>query len=101
MKKFVEQPDTKLYEGLIVKEDTKLSYENDRVSQTIKDLKLISKIYTKNERYQSVTNLEINLIAGEIVLFEKERGYFVPSTSVCSIDDSLELFNALKDLTKE
>lgn len=101
MEKFVEQPDTKLYEGLIVKEDTKLSYENDRVSQTIKDLKLISKIYTKNERYQSVTNLEINLIAGEIVLFEKERGYFVPSTSVCSIDDSLELFNALKDLTKE
>lgn len=101
MAKFVEKPDTDIYEGIIVDKDTKLEYKSDRIEQKIEDLKLYSKITTINERYTSVTDLTINLIDGEPVLFEEERGYFVPSTSMCSIDDSLELFNALKNLIKE
>lgn len=101
MIKFVEKPDTEIYEGIIVDKGTKLEYKSERVEQTIENLKLYSKITTINERYTSVTDLTINLIDGESVLFEEERGYYVPSISVCSIDDSIEVFQAIKNIVKE
>lgn len=101
MIKFVEKPDTEIYEGIIATKDTNLEYKSDRVEQKIEDLKLYSKITTVNERYTSVTDLTINLIDGEPVLFEEERGYYVPSISVCSIDDSIEVFQAIKSVVKE
>ena len=92
---FVEKPDLQLHQGVRVDKTTKLSFKNDRVNQSVKDLKLKSKITTKNEQYESVTNLTINLNEGDIVLFEEERGYFLPSIAVESIDESISDLQAL------
>ena len=52
MKKYyVEKPDLKPYEGIIVDKNTKLEYKNDMVEQKLENLKFVSKYVKDTKKY--------------------------------------------------
>lgn len=97
MNYYVMRPDLTPYEGIKVTKETSIEYENERVKQSIKDLKLISKYVFKNEKYTSTNILEVNLEEGEVLLFENEnRGYFLPKdVPICEIKTAIEDYKSL------
>lgn len=97
MNYYVLRPDLTPYEGITVTKDTDIKYENEKVKQTIKNLKMISEFTEKKERYSSYSKLEINLEEGDILLFENEnRGYFLPSNvQIATISDAIKDYEAL------
>ena len=105
MKRFLIKPDIDIFEGIIVKKDTNITYKNERVQQEIKDLKLKSKIKTKDSNginnYESKTDLTIYLNDNDILLFDENRGYYLPATPMQTIKDVVEDMEALKSLDKE
>lgn len=96
---YVFKPDLTPYEGVKVNRDTKIKFENEKVIQEIKDLKLTSKYTFKTEKFTTVNILEMNLEEGEILLFEGEnRGWFLPKDiGICQIDEAIEEYNILQD----
>ena len=105
MKRFLIKPDIDIFEGIIVNKDTDISYKNERVQQEIKELKLKSKIITRDSNginnYESKTDLTIYLNDGDILLFDENRGYYLPATPMQTIGDVVEDMQALKNLEKE
>lgn len=97
MNYYVMRPDLTPYEGITVTKDTVIEYENDKVKQTIKDLKLITESTFSNERYTTYSKIEINLEEGDILLFENEnRGYFLPmNVAIGTIKDAIGDYEAL------
>ena len=99
-KYYVEKPDLKPYEGIVVNKKTKFEYKNENVEQKLENLKLVSKYIMQTERYKSTNILELNLQEGEVLLIEEEgRGYFLPadSTPVEGIDDAINDYKVLKE----
>lgn len=101
MRKFIFKPDITLYEGIQVFKDTELSYENENVKQELKDLTLNIKMTEEKDNYSSKTDLTIHLESGDILLYEEERGYFLPSIPMSTIKEGIEDLEALKDFDKE
>lgn len=97
MNYYVMNPDLTPYEGVKVTKETELTFENEKVKQTIKDLKLVSEYTYANEKYSSKNILEMNLEEGEVLLFEGEdRGYFLPlDVGICTVKDAIEQYEAL------
>lgn len=97
MNYYVMNPDLTPYEGIKVKKETELDFENDYVKQTLKNLKLVSEYTITNEKFTSFNKLEMNLEEGEILLFEGEnRGYFLPKdVGICTIKEAMEQYEAL------
>lgn len=97
MNYYVVRPDLTPYEGVKVDKNTDLVFENERVKQSVKDLKLTSEYIFKNEKFSSITKTIINLDEGEILLFENEdRGYFLPKdTPICTIETAIEDYKIL------
>lgn len=97
---FVEQPDITLYEGIKVNKDTKLSFKNDKVEQELKDLVLESIIVDNGDNgintYSSKMYLKINLNSGDILLFNENKGYYLPSYPYTSVEDAIADINSLK-----
>lgn len=101
---FVEQPVLDLKEGIKVTEDTELSYKSDKVEQTLKDL-VLKTIYDDAgtngvNSYESKSYISINLNAGDILLFDEQRGYYMPPYPVTSIDDAISDMASLSDLPR-
>lgn len=97
---FVIMPDCKdTFEGIKVTKDTKLSFKNDKVEQKIENLKFYSKTKVKGENFKSETNLEIDLVEGEILLIEEEnRGYFLPRNLVIgTVDEAISEYEFLRE----
>ena len=101
MRKFIMRPDLEFYEGIKVDKETKIQFSNEYVSQTIENLVLKTNKKEKTDKYESVFDLTINLTDGEILLFEEERGYFLPSLPMTTVADAIEELEAIKDLDKE
>lgn len=103
MRKFIMKPDISLFEGVQVFKDTDLSFksEDGYIEQTIKDLVLTIHKKEENNKYKSETDLKIFLDEGEIVLFEEDRGYFLPSVPMSTIKDGKEDLEAIMSLDKE
>lgn len=101
---FVEQPVLDLKEGIRVSENTELSYKNDRVEQVLKDLALETIIDEEGSNgintYTSKSYLRINLNPGDILLFDENRGYYMPPYPVTSIDDAISDITSLSDLPR-
>lgn len=97
MNYYVVRPDLTPYEGITVTKDTNIEYKNEKVKQSIKDLKLISELKVETERYTSYSKLEINLVEGDILLFENEnRGYFLPrDVSIGTVQEAINDYEAL------
>lgn len=97
MNYYVINPDLTPYEGVKVTKELELEFENEKVKQTVKDLKLVSEYTVTNEKYTSKNILEMNLEEGEILLFEAEdRGYFLPlGEGICTIKEAIEQYETL------
>ena len=101
MRKFIMKPDITFYEGIKIDKETKLEFENEYVKQSINNLVLKTNKKEKTDKYESEFNLTINLDNGEILLFEEERGYFLPSLPMATVKDAIEDLEAIKDFDKE
>lgn len=101
---FVEQPVLDLKEGIKVTRETELSYKNDSVEQVLKDLVLetiLDEAGTNGiNSYKSKSYLSISLTPGDILLFDRERGYYMPSYPVTSIDDAISDIQSLSDIPR-
>lgn len=97
MNYYVMRPDLTPYEGVTVTKDTTIEYENDKVKQTVKDLKLITESTITTEKYTTYSKIEVNLEEGDILLFENEnRGYFLPmNVAIGTIKDAIEDYESL------
>lgn len=96
---FVEQPVLDLKEGVRVTAETEILYKNDTVEQVLKDFKLETILDDEGTNgfnsYKSKTYLSIKLNAGDILLFDEKRGYYMPTYPVTSIDDAISDINSL------
>lgn len=101
---FVEQPVLDLKEGIKVSEETELLYKNDNVEQVIKDLKMETILDDSGSNgfnsYKSKSYVSINLNAGDILLFDESRGYYLPRYPVVSIDDAISDITSLSDIPR-
>ena len=101
---FVEQPDISLFEGIRVTKDTIKSYKNETVEQEIKDLKLETIITEDGSNgintYSRKTYLKINLNEGDILLFNEQKGFYLPTYPVSTIEDAITVITSLKNLDK-
>lgn len=98
---FVEQPSIDMKPGIRVTKETELIYKNDTVEQVIKDLKLetIKQETGTNgiNAYETKSLIKIGLNEGDILLFDKRIGYYLPYTSVSSIDEAIDDLESLRE----
>lgn len=101
---FVEQPVLDLKEGIKVTSETELLYKNDKVEQVLKNLVLETILDDSGSNgvntYKSKSYLSISLNPGDILLFDEQRGYYMPPYPVTSIDDAISDINSLADLPR-
>ncbi len=101
---FVEQPVLDLKEGIKVTEETELLYKNNKVEQVLKNLVLETIMEEEGSNgfnsYKSKSHLSINLNPGDILLFDEQRGYYMPPYPVTSIDDAISDINSLGDIPR-
>ena len=101
---FVEQPVLDLKEGIKVTGETELSYKNEKVEQVLKDLVLETILDDAGSNgvntYKSKSYLSINLNPGDILLFDEQRGYYMPTYPVTSIDDAISDITSLSDIPR-
>lgn len=101
---FVEQVVLDLKEGIKVTEETELLYKNDKVEQVLKNLVLETIMDEAGSNgfntYKSKSYLSINLNPGDILLFDSNRGYYLPPYPVTSIDDAISDITSLRDIPR-
>jgi hypothetical protein len=101
---FVEQPVLDLKEGIKVSGETELLYKNDNVEQVLKNLVLETILDEAGSNgintYKSKSYLSINLNPGDILLFDEQRGYYMPPYPVTSIDDAISDISTLSDIPR-
>ena len=99
---FVEQPNLELKVGIQVTEETELMYKNENVEQVLKDLKLETIIEEEGTNgintYKSKSYLSIQLNDGDILLFDENRGYYMPKFPMTTITDAISDIESLKDM---
>lgn len=101
---FVEQPVLDFKEGIKVTAETELLYKNDKVEQVLKNLVLETIMDDAGSNgfntYKSKSYLSINLNPGDILLFDNNRGYYMPPYPVESIDDAISDITSLSDIPR-
>ncbi len=98
MQKFIIKQDITFYLGIKVDKSTTLEYENERVKQEIKDLKLHSIITEQNEDYTSKTDLTVNLKVGDILILDETRGYILPGIPLTTVEEEIKELSYLKEV---
>lgn len=98
---FVEQPNLEMKPGISVTKDTELIYKNETVEQVVKDLKFETIKQEKGTNginaYETKSLIKIGLNEGDILLFDKRIGYYLPYTPVSSIDDAIDDIESLRE----
>ena len=99
---FVEQPNIDLKRGIKVTKETALTYSNAKVEQELKNLVLETMLEDEGTNgintYKSRSYLCINLNEGDILLFDENRGYYMPPYPVESIDDAISDIESLRGI---
>lgn len=99
--KLIRQPSIDMVAGIVVTKDTDLTYENEGVKQSIKDLVLRSKMTIKGESYKSTYNTTIYLNEGDVLVFEEGgRGYIKPVERFVTVDEAIEELKCVHECTK-
>ena len=99
MQVFIRKPSIDRYPGIVVKKETVLEYENENVSQTVKDLVLHSVTKVKGDNFESVYDTTIFLKEGDILVFEEEgRGYIKPVEEFVTVAEAVDDLTNIKDL---
>ena len=101
---FVEQPVLDLKEGIRVTAETELLYKNEKVEQVLKNLVLETILDDAGTNgintYKSKSYLSIKLNPGDILLFDEQRGYYMPPYPMATIDDAISDINSLCDIPR-
>lgn len=99
MERFIRKPSIDMLAGIRVTKDTEFEYENESVTQSLKDLVFQSVTTVKGEGYTSTYLTTINLKEGDILIFEEEgRGYIKPVEEFVTVKEAIEEFECIKDL---
>lgn len=97
---FVDKPSIDLMEGIKVKEDTEVEYSNENVEQELKNLVLDTLLKSEGTNginvYSTVSHIHLHLNEGDILLFDENRGYYLPSYPVESIEDAISDIESLR-----
>ena len=100
--KLIRQPSIDMEAGIKVDKNTDISFENDVVKQTIKDLVLHSVMSIKGEGYESTQNTKIFLEEGDVLVFEeKGRGYIKPVERFMTVAEAIEELECVHETIKE
>ena len=101
---FVEQPNIELKQGIKVTKETEITYSNEKVTQTLKDLVLTTTMKDEGSNgfntFKSTSNIELTLNSGDILLFHEDRGYYMPPYPMVAIDDAISDINSLSDIPR-
>ena len=101
---FVEQPSIELKEGIKVTEETELLYKNEKVDQVLKNLVFKTILCDEGTNgintYKSKSEITISLNSGDILLFNDQRGYYLPPYPVETIDDAISDICSLSDIPR-
>ena len=97
---FVRKPSIDLFPGVLVTKDLEINYENENVTQTLKDLVLHTVQKVRGEGYDGTYDITLHLSEGDVLIFEPDgRGYIKPAREqFVSVEDAIEDLSALKDL---
>lgn len=99
---FVEQPDINVMVGIKVTKETELTYKSGRVEQELKNLTLETILEDEGNNginsYKSKSYLQLQLNEGDILLFDENRGYYMPQFPVESIEDAISDIESLRGL---
>lgn len=99
---FVDQPSLDLKKGIQVTKDTEINFKNDNVEQVIKDLKLETIMDEEDTNgfnsWKSKSYISVTLNEGDILIFDPERGYYLPPYPKTRIEQAAEDLAALKDI---
>lgn len=102
---FVEQPNIDVKQGIRVTKDTALEFSNSKVQQELKDLKLETMVEEEGTNgintYKSKSYISINLNDGDILLFDEDRGYYMPHFPMESIDEAISDIESLRGICEE
>ncbi len=99
MEKFIVKPSIDMHLGVRVTAETKLSFENEHVQQTIENLVLHSVMTIKGEGYESTNHTTIYLQEGDVLIYEEDgRGYIKPVEQFVTVKEAIEEFECIKDL---
>jgi hypothetical protein len=101
---FVEQPNLEMYIGVKVFKDTEISYKTEKVEQVLKDCVLETILNEEGTNginsYTSKSYLKINLNPGDVLLFNKDRGYYMPPYPVTSIPDAINDIQSIEGMAE-
>ncbi len=99
MQKFIRKPSIDMFPGIKISKDTELHFENENVTQTLKDLVFHSVTKVKGENYESVYDTTITLQEDDVLVFEEDgRGYIKPVEEFMTLAEAAEELNCIKDL---
>lgn len=98
-KRFIKKPSVEMYPGIRVTKDTELTYQNENVEQTVKDLVFHSVTKKKGDNWESTWDTVIQLAEGDILIFEDEgRGYIKPAEELMTAAEAVEELRNIIDL---
>ena len=102
---FVDQPCLELKKGIQVHADTEVSFKNENVEQLLKGLQLdtiMSESGTNGiNSYKSKSHICITLNEGDILLFDPNRGYYLPPYPKTTIAQAIEDISSLDSVRLE
>lgn len=97
--KYIRKPSIDMYAGIKVTKETEFEYQNEHVSQTVKDLVFHSVTKVKGDNYESVYDTTIQLSEGDVLIFEEEgRGYIKPVEEMMTVPEVIKEFECIKDV---
>ena len=99
MQRFIRKPSIDMVAGITVTKATQLDYDNNNVSQTLRNLKFHSVTKVKGENFKSKYITDITLKEGDVLVFEEEgRGYIKPVEAFVTVKEAIEELEHIKDL---
>lgn len=103
---FVEQPNTELKRGIMVRKDTQLTFQNAHVEQELKDMILETVVQNEGSHnginaFQTKSYIRLGLNEGDVLLYDEDRGYYLPSHPMVTVEEAMSDLEALKDIRPE
>lgn len=98
MQRYLIKPSIDLYPGIRVDKDTKLNFENEKVTQSLEGLVFHSMTRVKGEGYESTNDTTIYLNEGDILIYDEDRGYIKPVEQMVTVEEAIEDFESIKEL---
>lgn len=89
--KLIRQPNINMVAGIKVTKDTDISFENETVKQSIKNLVYHGTNKIKGDNFEGKNEITVTLNEGDIVIYDgEERGYIVPAQRFMTVDEAIK-----------